>query len=123
MLATRGDEFEDKICLVSGSGNVAHLPQWRSCSTSALGPVTLSDSDGFTAITLTGSTTEKLEWVKELKNQRRGRIREYVEEFPLGRHITPSIEGEENPLWTSPRKCAFPGALPRTRSVPRTPTT
>jgi glutamate dehydrogenase (NADP+) len=79
MLATRGDSFKGKICTVSGSGNVA---QYTVEKLNQLGAksVTLSDSDGFIHDPK-GITAEKLEWVMEQKNVKRGRISEYAKQF------------------------------------------
>jgi glutamate dehydrogenase/leucine dehydrogenase len=79
MLATRNDSVQGKTALVSGSGNVA---QYTVEKLNELGakPITLSDSDG-TIVDPHGITPEKLAWVMELKNIRRGRIREYAEQF------------------------------------------
>ncbi|MFQ5516480.1 MAG: NADP-specific glutamate dehydrogenase [Acidimicrobiia bacterium] len=79
MLKTRGDSIYRKSCIVSGSGNVAqHVVE----NINRLGgkAVTLSDSNGF-VYDGTGIDQEKLQWVKQLKNVRRGRIREYAEHF------------------------------------------
>jgi glutamate dehydrogenase/leucine dehydrogenase len=79
MLATRGDSVAGKTAVVSGSGNVA---QYTVEKLNQLGAkvVTLSDSDG-TIVDPDGVGPEKLAWVMELKNIRRGRIREYAEHF------------------------------------------
>ena len=74
MLKTRGDTIEGKICLVSGSGNVAQYTVQRLVRLGAK-PVTMSDSDGF-IYDPEGINEEKLAWVMELKNVRRGRIGE-----------------------------------------------
>ncbi|UCB56443.1 MAG: NADP-specific glutamate dehydrogenase [Candidatus Omnitrophota bacterium] len=88
MLKTRGESLEGKICTVSGSGNVA---QYTIEKASELGAraVTLSDSNGY-IYDKDGIDAEKLAFVKELKNIRRGRIEEYAskfkcEYFPAGR--------------------------------------
>src|SRR5512136_2973894 len=80
MLKTRGEGFAGKTCLVSGSGNVA---QYTVEKLNQLGAkcLTLSDSDG-TIYDRDGIDDEKLAWVMGLKNNRRGRIREYVQKFP-----------------------------------------
>ncbi len=80
MLATRGETFEGKTVLVSGSGNVA---QYAAQKAMILGAkvVTLSDSDGF-VYDAEGLTEDKMQYVFELKNVRRGRIREYAEKYP-----------------------------------------
>jgi glutamate dehydrogenase (NADP+) len=102
MLATRGDSIEGKICTVSGSGNVA---QYTVEKVNELGGkvVSLSDSSG-TIHDANGLDSEKLAFVMELKNVRRGRIREYAEKFP-------GVEYKEgvNP-WSIPCQCAFPSA-------------
>lgn len=84
MLKTRDESVNGKRCLVSGAGNVA---QYAVENINRLGgtAVTLSDSDGFIHDP-DGIDTEKLEWVKELKNVRRGRISEYAEHFGVEHH-------------------------------------
>ncbi|OLS32768.1 MAG: hypothetical protein HeimAB125_05430, partial [Candidatus Heimdallarchaeota archaeon AB_125] len=79
MLKTRNDDLKDKTCVVSGSGNVA---QYTTEKVLDLGGkvVTLSDSSGYIHDP-DGITREKLAYVLELKNVRRGRIKEYAEEF------------------------------------------
>lgn len=80
MLATRGETFEGKTVLVSGSGNVAQYAAQKAMRLGAK-VVTLSDSDGFIYDT-EGLTEDKMQYVFELKNVRRGRIREYAEKYP-----------------------------------------
>ncbi len=101
MLKTRGDSLEDKVCTVSGSGNVAQYTVEKLLQCAAK-PVTLSDSDG-TIHDPTGFTKEKLAWVMDLKNVRRGRIKEYAEKFGAK-----YIAGERP--WLIPCDCAFPSA-------------
>ncbi len=79
MLKTKGIDIKGKQCLVSGSGNVAQYTCEKLIELGAI-PVTLSDSDGY-IYDPKGITKEKLEFVMELKNLYRGRIREYAEEF------------------------------------------
>jgi glutamate dehydrogenase (NADP+) len=107
MLATRDDSLSGKICLISGSGNVA---QYTAEALIKLGakPVTLSDSGGFVYDTA-GIDAEKLAWVMELKNKRRGRIAEYAEQFPDATYV-PANGLDHNPLWDIPADCAFPSA-------------
>ncbi len=85
MLATRGDSFEGKTVVISGSGNVA---QYATEKAIALGAkvVTLSDSSGYIYDT-DGITAEKLEFVMDLKNVSRGRIKEYVDEYPKAQYF------------------------------------
>ena len=80
MLKTKGDSFNNKVVAVSGSGNVA---QFAVEKVNQLGGkvVTLSDSKGY-IYDPNGIDAEKLAWVMELKNERRGRIKEYVDQFP-----------------------------------------
>jgi glutamate dehydrogenase (NADP+) len=101
MLATQKDTLEGKICLVSGSGNVA---QFTTQKVTQLGGkvVTLSDSGGF-IYDPKGIDAEKLAWVMELKNIRRGRISEYAETFGC------EYFEDERP-WKIPCDVAFPSA-------------
>jgi glutamate dehydrogenase (NADP+) len=79
MLATRGDSIKGKVVTISGSGNVA---QYATEKVNQMGGkvVTLSDSDGF-IYDPKGIDNEKLEYVMNLKNIRRGRIKEYAEKY------------------------------------------
>jgi glutamate dehydrogenase (NADP+) len=107
MLATRAENLQGKTCLVSGSGNVAQYTVEKLIELGAK-PLTMSDSDGFVHDP-DGIDTEKLDFVMELKNVRRGRIREYAERFP-GASFTPVKDEGFNPLWAIPADCAFPSA-------------
>jgi glutamate dehydrogenase (NADP+) len=108
MLATRGQTLEGKRCLVSGSGNVAQYTVEKLLDLGAR-PLTLSDSDGY-VFDEAGIDREKLAFVCALKNVRRGRIREYADEFP-GAIFTPAVPGaRSNPLWNHAADCAFPSA-------------
>ena len=102
MLKTRGEDFQGKTCLVSGSGNVA---QYTVEKLNELGAkcVTLSDSDG-TIYDKEGICADKLAWVMDLKNSRRGRIREYAAKFPTAEYLA-----NKKP-WGIPAQCAFPSA-------------
>jgi glutamate dehydrogenase (NADP+) len=79
MLATRGESFEGKTVCISGSGNVA---QYATEKVSQLGGkvVTASDSNGF-IYDPKGIDDEKLKFIMELKNVKRGRIKEYAEKY------------------------------------------
>ncbi len=107
MLETRSEGLEGKTCLVSGSGNVAQYAVEKLIMLGAK-PVTLSDSDGFVHDP-DGIDDEKLQWVMDLKNVRRGRILEYAERFPRATY-TPTIPEGRNRLWAVPADCAFPCA-------------
>jgi glutamate dehydrogenase (NADP+) len=107
MLATRGESLEGTTCLVSGSGNVAQYTVEKLLQCGAR-PVTMSDSSGFVHDPA-GIDAEKLAFVMELKNVRRGRISEYAQRFP-GARFVPAVGEGENPLWAVPATCAFPSA-------------
>ena len=107
MLAPRGDSLSGKTCLISGSGNVAQYTVEALLNLGAKA-VTLSDSDGF-IYDPAGIDREKLAFVLDLKNVRRGRIREYADHFP-GVTFVPDGVGDHNPLWKVPADCAFPSA-------------
>ncbi len=79
MLKTRNIDIKGKKCLVSGSGNVAQYTCEKLIELGAI-PVTLSDSDGY-IYDPDGITREKLDFIMELKNIQRGRIREYAEQY------------------------------------------
>jgi glutamate dehydrogenase (NADP+) len=102
MLKTRGDTFAGKVCTVSGSGNVAQYTIEKLLQLGAKA-VTLSDSDG-SIHDPAGINAEKLAWVMDLKNVRRGRIREYVDKFPGARFLAGLRP------WAVPCDCAFPSA-------------
>jgi glutamate dehydrogenase (NADP+) len=107
MLTSRGDNLSGKRCLVSGSGNVAQYTVEKLIELGAK-PLTLSDSDGFIHDP-DGIDTEKLDFVMDLKNVRRGRIHEYAERFPTA-SFTAAQDSRSNPLWSVPAECAFPSA-------------
>jgi glutamate dehydrogenase (NADP+) len=102
MLATRGEGFQGKRVAVSGSGNVA---QYTVEKVNELGGrvVTLSDSNG-TIVDEDGITAEKLAWVIDLKNVRRGRIREYCDRYKGSKYL----EGQRP--WVVPCDVALPSA-------------
>lgn len=79
MLATKGESFKGKNVLISGSGNVAQYACEKSIQMGAK-VLTMSDSKGF-IIDKNGIDQEKLDWIMELKNVKRGRIQEYVQKF------------------------------------------
>ena len=108
MLKTRKEELEGKVCLVSGSGNVAQYTVEKLISLGAR-PVSLSDSDGF-IYDEAGITREKLAFIMDLKNVRRGRIAEYAEKFRSATYIPMDPKLDYNPLWDHEAQCAFPSA-------------
>ncbi len=102
MLKTRDDSIVGKTCLVSGSGNVA---QYAVENILRLGgkAVTLSDSSGF-IYDKDGISHEKLAWVMDLKNVRRGRIAEYADQFDADYYP------DQRPWAVEGAECAFPSA-------------
>ncbi|MDD3468612.1 MAG: NADP-specific glutamate dehydrogenase [Thermoguttaceae bacterium] len=102
MLAVRGDGFDGKTATVSGSGNVAQYTVEKLNQYGAK-VLTLSDSNG-TIYDPAGVSQEKLEWVKDLKNVRRGRISEYADQFKGSQYL----EGQRP--WDVACDLAFPCA-------------
>ena len=80
MLATKGDKFEGKEVVISGSGNVAQFAA-EKCIELGAKVLTMSDSKGF-IYDPEGIDSDKLAWIMDLKNNRRGRISEYADKFP-----------------------------------------
>ena len=108
MLAARDETLDGKICLVSGSGNVAQYTIEKLIDLGAK-PVTISDSDGY-IYDEAGFDRHKLDFLLELKNVRRGRVREYADRF-RGAVFTPADATlDHNPLWAHRADCAFPSA-------------
>ncbi len=108
MLATKDESLKDKICLVSGSGNVA---QYTTEKINQLGGkvVTLSDSSGY-IYDEEGIDEAKLQYVMYLKNVKRGRIKEYADKYSNA--VFTALDGsmDSNPLWNHKAECAFPSA-------------
>src|SRR5213080_1840375 len=108
MLKSKKDKLEGKVCLVSGSGNVSQYTVEKLLDLGAK-PITLSDSEGV-IYDPDGIDREKLAWVMELKNVRRGRIREYTDRYKKALFMPTDIKLEHNPLWNIKADCAFPSA-------------
>jgi glutamate dehydrogenase (NADP+) len=108
MLNTRKETLAGKVCLVSGSGNVAQYTIEKLIELGAK-PVTLSDSDGFIHDEA-GIDRDKLKFVFQLKNERRGRIKEYADRFPGSMYTPIHALADHNPLWSIKAHCAFPSA-------------
>ena len=85
MLKSKGTDLKGKTCLISGSGNVA---QYTAEKVLELGGkvLTMSDSDGY-VYDPAGIDREKLDYIMELKNLYRGRIREYAEQYPGVKYV------------------------------------
>jgi len=79
MLASKGESIEDKACAISGSGNVAQFCAQKVLSYGGK-VITMSDSGGY-IFDKDGIDEGKLAWIMDLKNNRRGRIKEYVKEY------------------------------------------
>jgi glutamate dehydrogenase (NADP+) len=101
MLATRSEDFDGKVCTVSGSGNVAQYAAQKLVDLGAK-VVTLSDRTGFVHDP-EGMDQDKVDWVVDLKTVRRGVISEYADEFGCEFH-----PGERP--WAVPCDAAFPSA-------------
>ena len=108
MLATRKETLEGKTCLVSGSGNVAQYTVEKIIDLGGK-VVTLSDSSGY-IYEEEGIDRDKLDYVMEIKNVKRGRISDYVKKYKTAVYtpVDPSLD--HNPLWDHKADCAFPSA-------------
>jgi glutamate dehydrogenase (NADP+) len=108
MLNVKGESLEGKTVLVSGSGNVAQYTCEKLLDLGAK-PVTLSDSGGY-IYDEAGIDREKLAFAMDLKNIRRGRIKEYAEKYSGAVYtpVDPSLD--YNPLWNHKADAAFPSA-------------
>ncbi len=101
MLKAKGDSLKGKTCVISGSGNVAQYTVEKLLQLGAK-PVTLSDSSGY-IYDPDGISEQKLEFVMELKNVKRGRIKEYATKYNCK-----YVEGRWP--WEVKCDCAFPSA-------------
>ena len=108
MMKSRNESLAGRTCLISGSGNVAQFTAEKLLDLGAK-PVTFSDSDGV-IYDPAGIDREKLAWVMELKNVRRGRIRLYAGQFPGSVYTPADLTLDHNPLWSIKADCAFPCA-------------
>ncbi len=108
MLATKGKSFEGAVVSISGSGNVAQFACEKVLDLGGK-PVTFSDSSGFIHDP-EGIDREKLAWVMDLKNNRRGRISEYVKQFPSATFTASEPEPSLNGLWNVNVDVALPCA-------------
>ena len=108
MLTTRNESLEGKTCLVSGSGNVAQFTAEKLIELGAK-VFSLSDSSGC-IYDESGIDAKKLEFVKVLKNVRRGRISEYADKFSSAVYTEIDPANDYNPIWDHKADCAFPSA-------------
>ncbi|MDX2474314.1 MAG: NADP-specific glutamate dehydrogenase [Candidatus Krumholzibacteria bacterium] len=108
MLETRNETLEGKTCLVSGSGNVSQYTIEKLLDLGGK-PVTCSDSGGY-IYDEAGIDREKLAYMMELKNVKRGRISEYAEKFSSAVYTPTDRAADHNPIWDHKADCAFPSA-------------
>jgi len=108
MLKTRNDTLVGKVCLVSGSGNVSQYTVEKLLDFGAK-VIAMSDSNGIIH-DAGGINRQKLAWIMELKNVRRGRIREYVTRWPEAHYIPVHPNLDHHPIWALKADCAFPSA-------------
>ncbi len=108
MLATRNASLEGKTCLVSGSGNVAQYTIEKILDLGGV-VVTISDSAGY-IYDEEGINREKLVYIMELKNIKRGRISEYADKYPNAVYTPTDASADHNELWNHKADCAFPSA-------------
>lgn len=108
MLKANNETFEGKRCIVSGAGNVAQFAMQKIIDLGGV-PITASDSSGH-IYDEEGITREKLEYIKLIKNVRRGRISEYVEKYKNATYIKNERKSDSNPVWDHQAYCAFPCA-------------
>ena len=109
MLATQNETLEGKSCLVSGSGNVAQHTAEKLIEMGGK-VLTLSDSSGY-IYDPEGIDQQKLDFVKRLKNIKRGRIREYVDKYSETVYTEADTSLAHNALWNQRADCAFPCAV------------
>jgi len=108
MMKSRKDTLEGKLCLVSGSGNVSQYTVEKLLDFGAK-VIAMSDSNGV-IYDPEGINREKLAWIMELKNVRRGRIKEYADKFKTAKYIPVDPKADVNPIWEIKADCAFPSA-------------
>ena len=108
MLATKGKSFDGATVAISGSGNVAQFACEKVLDLGGR-PVTMSDSSGY-IFDAKGIDREKLSWIMDLKNNRRGRIKEYAENFDGVEFTESKPEPNLNQLWSTKVDVALPCA-------------
>ncbi len=108
MLSTRNETLEGKACIVSGSGNVAQFTMEKLIELGGK-VMTLSDSSGY-IFDESGIDSQKLEFIKVLKNVRRGRVSEYADKYSSAIYTPVDPALDHNPLWNHKAECAFPSA-------------
>ena len=110
-----GQTLEGKTCLVSGSGNVAQYTIEKLLDLGAK-PVTVSDSNGY-VYDEAGIDRDKLAFIIDLKDRRRGRIKEYADKYSSATYFPADSNQDSNPLWDHKADCAFPSELSAPQSI------
>ena len=108
MLSTKGKSFEGARVAISGSGNVAQFACEKVLDLGGK-PVTMSDCGGY-IYDESGIDREKLAWIKDLKNNKRGRIKEYADHFDGVEYTESKPEPNHNELWATEVDVALPCA-------------
>lgn len=108
MLGAHNDSLEGKACLVSGSGNVAQFAIEKILQLGGRA-MTASDSSGY-IFDEVGIDNEKLAFLMEIKNERRGRIKEYADKYSTAVYTAVDPTLDHSPLWDHKADCAFPSA-------------
>ena len=108
MLATKDKSFDGATVAISGSGNVAQFACEKVLDLGGV-PVTMSDSSGY-IFDPKGIDRDKLAWIMDLKNNRRGRIKEYSENFEGVEFTETKPEPNLNQLWSTNVDVALPCA-------------
>ncbi len=108
MLAANNDSLKGKTCIVSGSGNVAQFAIEKILQNGGV-PLTASDSSGY-IYDKDGIDNDKLAFIMDLKNNRRGRIKEYADKYPSAEFHATDRNADSNPIWDIAADCAFPCA-------------
>jgi len=109
MLQVKGKTLDGKRCLVSGSGNVAQYAVEKLIQLGGI-PITMSDSSGWVHVK-DGISADMLEEIKDLKNNRRGRLSELAEKYPSNvEYHDIDRDADHNPMWSLGADCAFPCA-------------
>jgi glutamate dehydrogenase (NADP+) len=108
MLEANDETIENKKCIVSGAGNVSQYAIEKIIELGGI-PITVSDSSGY-IIDKEGIDSEKLDFIKDLKNNKRGRIKEYADKYKDAEYFETDEEADFNPLWKVKADCVFPCA-------------
>lgn len=108
ILAANNDSLKGKKCIISGSGNVAQFAIEKIIENGGV-PLTVSDSAGY-VYDKDGIDTDKLAFIMDLKNNKRGRIKEYANKYPSAEYHETDRNANSNPIWDIAADCAFPCA-------------